>query len=648
MIRRISTKLLLAVLAAVVVPFLGFGWFVDRSMAERLSREVVQSSLQGLAAELSSSIDRKIEGYREDVQIFALDRRCNWAIEELAQGSEHDVRDMLKDWFNLHIGVKRDFALILLLDAQGRVVAKSTKDDVDRPLSAADELAIAGHDFSAEPWFQAALAGFDDRVDQHPSPLLAPIEGTPIPERYHIGFSCPVLSDVPGQQAGVVYGLVNWAQIQAEVDQPRIRDYFKGLVGPTAEAPASAYGWVWANDGDTILAHPNTEIYRLSVSRDLGLPALAEATSADRGLYPEYVFEGKQKNAAFEHSRVWEEGGFGWVVGVGINNEDIFQGVNELRGLLIRATAVVLLVSILCTMVIARRTTSPILALREHTRKVASGDLDTRVEVRTKDELGELARAFNEMTAELKHSREQLVKAEKDAAWRAMAQQVAHDIKNPLTPIKLSIDLLERARAERSPDFERILARTIETISRQVANLKEIASDFHALTGTRTARPELFEAKQLAEEVLDLNAAWAEARGVEMRCEGPGGRLHVDPGLLRRVLINLVSNALEAMPDGGRLTIDVRPDHDPGSDGAGTLRLCVTDSGAGIPPDVRARLFEPYFTTRTTGTGLGLAIARRVIEEMGGTIALEPAIPPPGTTARIRLPLAREPQLEKA
>jgi signal transduction histidine kinase len=128
-----------------------------------------------------------------------------------------------------------------------------------------------------------------------------------------------------------------------------------------------------------------------------------------------------------------------------------------------------------------------------------------------------------------------------------------------------------------------------------------------------------------------------------MRCEGPGGRLHVDPGLLRRVLINLVSNALEAMPDGGRLTIDVRPDPGPPiPGGAGRLRLCVTDTGAGIPPDVRPRLFEPYFTTRSTGTGLGLAIARRVIEEMGGTIALEPAVPPPGTTARILLPLARE------
>jgi len=296
----------------------------------------------------------------------------------------------------------------------------------------------------------------------------------------------------------------------------------------------------------------------------------------------------------------------------------------------------VLLISVLCTMVIARRTTNPILALHEHTLRVASGDLDARVEVRSTDELGALGRSFNDMTAELKESRDQLVKAEKDAAWREMARQVAHDIKNPLTPIKLSIDLLERARAERSPDFDRILTRTIETISRQVANLKDIASNFHALTGASAARPQLFDAKTLAEEVLELNAAWVQERGVETCCEGPGGRLFVDPGLLRRVLINLVSNAIEAMAEGGRLTIVVRPESE------SELLLSVTDTGPGVPEEVRERLFEPYFTTRSTGTGLGLAIARRIVEEMGGTISLEPSASQPGSTARILLPLHRE------
>jgi len=637
MIRRISTKLLLAVLAAVVVPFIGFGIFVDNQMADRLSREVVRSSLLGLAAELSSSIDGKIELYNRDIELEASDRRCNWAIDETREEPQfHAFRSTLTHGFDQEIAINGRFELLLLVDSRGKLVCSST---VAGPIGER----LEGRDYTTEAWFQAAMAGRTSQLDQHLSDLL-PVasEELPVPSRYHIGFAAPVFSELdPHQTEGAVFGLVNWSLIQEEIAQTRIRDYFQGLVGPEAQPPSSAYGWVWGSDADTILAHPVTSLYGQSISRDLGLPQMtASSLASDSGLYPEYEFDGKRKNAAFKHTRGPEQGGFDWVVGVGINNEHIFKGVHELRGQLVRATLLVLLVSILCTMMIARRTTAPILALQEHTRKVASGDLDTPIQVQSHDELGELAAAFNSMTAELKANREQLVKAEKDAAWREMARQVAHDIKNPLTPIKLSVDLLKRARDENSPDFERILQRTIDTVSRQVHNLRDIASDFNALTGSATAKPVVFDAGDLVDEVLELNAAWAEERGVKISRAGTGGKVEVDPGLLRRVLINLVSNAFEAMSAGGELRVDVGPRARPGGD---RLVISITDSGPGIPEEVRARLFEPYFTTRTTGTGLGLAIAKRVIEEMGGEIALEPSQPAPGTTARITLPLYRGP-----
>ena len=631
MIRRISTKLLLAVLAAVVVPFIGFGIFVDNQMADRLSREVVRSSLLGLAAELSSSIDREIELYNRDIELEASDYLCNWAIDEAREERERTFRGTLTNGFDKEIAINGRFELLLLVNSQGKLVCSST---VAAPIAGR----LAGRDYTAEAWFQAAMAGRTSQLDQHVSDLL-PVtsEELPVPSRYHIGFAAPVFSELdPRRTEGAVFGLVNWSLIQEEIAQTRIRDYFQGLVGPEAQPPSSAYGWVWGSDADTILAHPVTSLYGQSISHDLGLPQMTRAAlAADSGLYPEYEFDGKRKNAAFKHTRGADAGGFDWVVGVGINNEHIFKGVHELRGQLIRATLLVLLISILWTMVIARRTTAPILALQEHTRRVASGDMDTPIQVQSHDELGELAAAFNAMTAELKANREQLVKAEKDAAWREMARQVAHDIKNPLTPIKLSVDLLKRARDENSPDFERILQRTIDTVSRQVDNLRDIASDFNALTGSATAKPVVFDAGDLADEVLELNAAWAEERGVKVRRTGTGGQVEVDPRLLRRVLINLVSNAFEAMGAGGELCVDVRPRPD-----GERLVISITDNGPGIPEDVRARLFEPYFTTRTTGTGLGLAIAKRVIEEMGGEIVLEPSQPAPGTTARITLPLS--------
>jgi signal transduction histidine kinase len=635
MIRRISTKLLLAVLAAVVLPFLGFAVFVDWTMAERLSRNVVLYSLKSLAADLAGQIDREIEQMRGDVRYLASVDMPAWAIDESQKRPEEETfRDLLESHFDDAVRVKQAFDLFLLVDSNGRLVASNRLDQRGRPLDSAVLDTLAQREFSNEPWFEAAVRGNFFAQDKHRSPLFAARQDAAAPRvvDYDIGFAHPVYSDVrPDELIGVLYALVNWTTIQDDVNQPVLKSYFQGLVGP--DEYSSAYAWVWGSDADTILAHDDPSLYGEKVSGPrIALPQLVAAASAsDWDIYPEYTFRGRRKNAAFKHTAPVSQGGFDWVVGVGIDNDDIFKAVHELRGLLIRATLLVLLIAVLLTLLIARRTTSPILAMREHTQRVAAGDLDARLVVRTHDELGELAEAFNRMTAELKQSRERQIRAEKDAAWREMARQVAHDIKNPLTPIQLSVDLLKRAHDDQSPQFEAIFERTVDTVRRQVRHLRDIASDFHALTGVSQSRPEPVDLAELADDVLQLNAAWAQERGVRIERGGSGGLVRADPGLLRRVLINLISNALESMPDGGVLAIDVRP--------LGALVLLeVRDSGVGISEEARARLFEPYFTTRTSGTGLGLAIARRVIEEAGGTIALEPAAPGPGTVARVLLP----------
>src|SRR5262249_40582370 len=150
-------------------------------------------------------------------------------------------------------------------------------------------------------------------------------------------------------------------------------------------------------------------------------------------LYPEYRFGGMEKNAAFR--RCNGSFGFGWVVGVGINNDDIYATAEELRAILMGGGAGVLVLAVSLTLLIARRTTGPIRELQRQVRRVAGGDLDARIEIHSRDELGALAEDFNRMTAELKEQRARIVKAEKDAAWREMARQIAHDIKNPLTPM---------------------------------------------------------------------------------------------------------------------------------------------------------------------------------------------------------------------
>jgi signal transduction histidine kinase len=654
--RRISTKLLIAVLAAVVLPFLGFAVFVDIQMAGRLSKDVVLYSLRGLAAELATKIDRDVEEFHTTVAMLAADPGCYLAIDEAdkeaageLEEEDPDDRRLLRDsqvgQFNNWVQAGRDYDLFLLVDADGRFVASSTVGRTRLGLD--DEVLLALHerDYRNETWFEAVrISGRVWPVDQHVTTLLPPLHPglDKHSENYHVGFAAPIYR--PGADrdgavesfVGALYMLVNWKRIQDEVESPVLKTYFQGLVGQD-EYP-SAYGWVWGADGDTILAHANRSLYGESVSTSprILLPQMVEASRASEwGLYPEYEFFGERKNAAFKRTREPAEGGFGWTVGVGIDNDDIFRGVRELRALLFAATLAVLLVVILWTMVVARRTTAPILALREHVQRVARGDLDARVDVRNGDEVGELGRALNEMTVEIKESREKLVRAEKEAAWREMARQVAHDIKNPLTPIQLSIELCARAKAEKSPEFDAIFERTVEIVERQVAHMREIAGDFYALTGARKGSVDHVDAADMLEQVLELNRAYAQSLGVEISSSGAGGTVLADPALLRRVFLNLVSNALESMPDGGRLETSVEP-------ADGKLRIEIRDTGVGVPDEVRRHLFEPYFTTRTKGTGLGLAISKRVLEDIGGSIELVNAERGRGTVARIVLPLAPE------
>ncbi len=647
MIRRISTKFLIAVLAAVIVPFLGFAIFVDTQMAGRLSKDVVLYSLKGLSADLALRVDRDIEEFNATVELQAVDPGCLSALDEARREEAGELesdppdlrralRDSLSGQFNNLVLAKRDFDLLLLVDEHGSFVACNTKGRSTYGLSLEVLDALKTRSYAHEAWFEAAALGTRLPPHKHTSDLLPARNAEPgvHPENFHIAFAAPVVwpadekrADVAGKFVGALYVLVNWKRIQDEVDSPVLKEYFQGLVGPD-EFP-SAYGWIWDRDCDTIIAHQRPELYGERVSgAKIGLPQMVEAAkAADWGLYPEYEFAGRRKNAAFKHTSE------GWVVGVGIDNDDIFRGVRELRELLFKATLVVLLFAVLWTLVIARRTTQPILALREQVQKVAAGDLSARAEVRSGDELGELAQALNTMTAEIALSREKLVRAEKEAAWREMARQVAHDIKNPLTPILLSVELCKRAKDEGHPNFDALFERTVEIVQRQVAHLREIASDFHALTGARPENKARVDVGDMLDQVLALNAAYAQTLGVKVESGGAGGEVMADPALLRRVLLNLVSNALEAMPEGGELacTVEAR---------GAQLAIEIRDTGAGLPAEVRERLFEPYFTTRTKGTGLGLAIAKRVVEDHAGSIELVNVEPGPGTLARVLLPLA--------
>jgi signal transduction histidine kinase len=541
--------------------------------------------------------------------------------------------------FDSIVRIARGYDLVMLVADDGLLAVVNSRLP-DGTLFTAEYLrGLFAHDFKQEAWFQAALEGSSAQLDHHQSPFRAFVDAANPARNYHLGFSSPVRDVNTGKVAGALFMLVNWSHIQELVATPVVKEYFRGLA--KEEENPTPYAWIWGADADTIIAHPDTSLYGQSIIRDVQLPRMTEKVRASPtgwDTYDEYFFKGKWKNAAFKRTKPRAEGGFYWVVGLGIDNTDIYATSTELRNLLLGGTAGVLMLAVLLTMIIARRTTDPIRALQRHARRVAEGHLDEPIAVKTRDELGALARDFNTMIAELAAQRDQLVRAEKDAAWREMARQIAHDIKNPLTPIQLSLDLVERARRDGNPAYEEILERTLEMIARQVVNLRDIASNFYEFTGGRKPEPQVIELGAFADEVLRLHDAWAVESEIEVRREGVGGRVHADPGKLRRLLGNLVTNALQAMPHGGKLLVDVGPAA-AGPDGARRIRVRVRDTGQGIPEEVRPHLFEPYFTTKSEGTGLGLAIAARVLEDMGGTIELAEARDADGgTIATVLLP----------
>ena len=277
------------------------------------------------------------------------------------------------------------------------------------------------------------------------------------------------------------------------------------------------------------------------------------------------------------------------------------------------------------------RVTRPVRRLAESAARVATGDWGANVESSSADEIGQLARAFNRMTRELVAQRERVVQAERVAAWRELARRLAHELKNPLFPLQITVENMQRARERHPEQFDEVFREGAATLLAELANLKQIVarfSDFAKMPAPQM-QPVSFnelvsETLKLFEPQLDQARVWANA-ALDPRL----GPVQADPEQMIRVLRNLILNAIDAMPEGGTLTVRT-------SALEGGVRLEVSDTGQGLTPEECSRLFTPYYTTKTHGTGLGLAIVQSVVSDHHGRILVESA-PGKGTTFRIEL-----------
>ncbi len=317
---------------------------------------------------------------------------------------------------------------------------------------------------------------------------------------------------------------------------------------------------------------------------------------------------------------------------VGSSRRELMRLVNNIRLTGIISAVIGIMFGITLSYWVSRQVTRPVGELVRGARKVAQGNWDTRVEVSSKDEIGELAGAFNAMTHQLMDQRDRLVQAERVAAWRELARRLAHELKNPLFPLQITIENLQRAKEKAPEQFEEVFRESTGTLLAQLSNLKTIIGRFSDFAKMPHPQIEAVDLNELIRGTVQLYDAQFNDPGrpaiqANLRLDDSLGPIDADPEQLRRVLQNLLLNAIDAMPQGGTVTLSTHKEN-------GAARLEISDTGQGLTKEECSRLFTPYYTTKQHGTGLGLAIVQSVISDHDAKISVE-SEPGQGTTFRI-------------
>ena len=297
----------------------------------------------------------------------------------------------------------------------------------------------------------------------------------------------------------------------------------------------------------------------------------------------------------------------------------------------INVYVLLIVLSIMVAIVVSRFVTRPLQFIREKMGHVGLGKINEKIEWRRRDEIGSLVDEYNRMIDELARSAELLAMSEREGAWREMARQVAHEIKNPLTPMKLSVQYLRKAWEEKTPDWEKRMENFTRTIIEQIDALSEIASEFSDFAKMPVATLEKIDLSGIARNAAELYHHLGNIH-VTIEHAGQPHFIMADRRQMLRVFNNLIQNATEAIgtEKEGLIRIDITRDD-------GYHRVTVTDNGSGITAEQAQKIFTPSFTTKTSGMGLGLAMTRSILTSIGGTIHFT-SVPGEGTTFTLTIP----------
>jgi signal transduction histidine kinase len=315
------------------------------------------------------------------------------------------------------------------------------------------------------------------------------------------------------------------------------------------------------------------------------------------------------------------------------NESDYKERVGSLLNIMINVYAIVFMAIGLFAVFIARQITSPLSFIQHSLSKTIYGQKNEPIQWDRNDEIGALVKEYNKMIAALENSAQKLAQSERESAWREMAKQVAHEIKNPLTPLKLGLQLLDKSWKDKDPKFDQKFERFSKSFVEQIESLSSIASEFSAfakMPETKLDRLNIFE---ILGQAVTIFKEMDNIKIINQTSEKPFF-IHADRDQLLRCFNNLLKNAIEATPPNKLGIIEINY-----LVTSKNVLLTIKDNGDGIPERLREKIFEPNFTTKSSGTGLGLAFVRNSIENAGGKVWFE-TITGQGTTFYISLPAA--------
>lgn len=314
------------------------------------------------------------------------------------------------------------------------------------------------------------------------------------------------------------------------------------------------------------------------------------------------------------------------------SQKELNQEISNFLVTLINLNALIFILAGTIALFITRRITSSFSLIGNKMKEISLGKVNEQISWKRNDELGLLVNEYNKMLQKLEESAQALARSEREGAWREMARQVAHEIKNPLTPMKLSIQYLQRAIDKNEPNVKDLSRKVAATLVEQIDQLSQIAADFSQFANITKARKEPFNLNDLLSSLALLFQAKDKVE-ISLKMPVSDCILHEDKIQINRLFTNLIKNAIEATAEHNMARISITMEKNDGE-----VLISLADHGIGIKDEMKAKIFMPNFTTKTSGTGLGLAICKGIVENAGGKIWFD-TNENSGTTFFITLPL---------